>query len=133
MKIRGSDDEGHISNQGCLSLQPDPILIKNLMMISQDTSNKQFDGFPFVLVMFDIINKAIDLLRPQRKVARQSKYNVRLYRNHKNDQMMFDKCCEQFYDGNVYRAFNDFIFHFLLTFITSWKHGITEMQNQFEQ
>ena len=45
---------------------------------------------------------------------------------------MFDEACARFFQGNVYNTFNEFIYHLILTFVTSWKYGMSQMQYQFE-
>ena len=39
-------------------------LIKNILMICIDSSDTTLDGFPLVLVMFELISKAIKLVKP---------------------------------------------------------------------
>ena len=38
-------------------------LIYNILLISQDTDEKKFDGFPLALVFFDVVNKALSLIK----------------------------------------------------------------------
>ena len=62
------------SDEKVLSMEPNApknktnkekyIVFSNIMRISQNTSNGRYDGFPIVLVFFDITNRAINLLKP---------------------------------------------------------------------
>ena len=64
--LRG--ESANNGDHGCLRLKLEFILLENILKTSLDKSNKQFDGFPLILVLFDIVHKTFELIRPQKKL-----------------------------------------------------------------
>ena len=91
-------------------------LMENMMMISQDSLGKRFDGFPMVLVLIDIVSKALELIK-EHPFKAVSKYHRKELRNITQDQAIFDQICTNYFDDNVYHCFNEFVYHATMNFL----------------
>ena len=106
-------------------------LLESMLMISQNSSISKSDGFPLVLVFFDIVNKAVGLLKQLKKRQNQTKFQRRLVKEMEADQERFGIVCEVFFNNNVLSCFNEFVFHYMINFLVAWRYGIQKQESMF--
>jgi len=113
--------------------------MKNLLLVCQDAykigqgkDEQQMDGFPLVLVFFDVVQKSVQLIKKVRKRKNMNKYTRAELKTLQKDQETFRSVCIDFFDSNVYECLNEFIFHMMMNFLMAWKHGITKMLSHYK-
>ena len=88
---------------------------KNMLQVSQNSTEHVFDGYPLVLVMFHMVHICASLI--DGKLPRQNKKLI------SQKRATLEMICKRYFGNNVYLALNEVFFHMLSIFIISWRFG----------
>ena len=106
-------------------------VLYNILQISITQNHKQFDGFPLVLVFFEIVSRVLNIIKPRKYDIRTRKqqHDLKLANSH---EQIFNHVCETYFDCNVYKCYNELIYLVLMSFVSTWHTGLTKLQEQVE-
>ena len=103
----------------------------NLVYISQNNHGKMC-GFPLLPVLFDVANRVSRIIFTEKDSLRNKDLmqiqNMKFWQHH---QQTFMNLCQKYFFNNAYLAFNEYVYHFLLTFLTAWRGGLERMRENF--
>ena len=102
----------------------DNYYFKNMLQISQNSTEHVFDGYPLVLVMFHMVHNCASLIDV--KTPRQNKKLI------SQQKSTLEMVCKRYFGNNVYLALNEVFFHLISIFIISWRFGFSYFAAQFD-
>lgn len=117
------DTEGEIKDNLCL---------KNIMFLSQNSPNKtRLDGFPLVLVIFQIASSCVNLIEDKPYVARNpyEKKEQQFWKHHKK---VFRLVGQKYFASNIYDTFNEYMYHMVLTFCLAWRDSMSKVETHLQ-
>ena len=102
------------------------IAIQNILLLCQNSSLETTDGFPLILVMFQINNICVNLLevKPENSKHPSLKNETLYWRHHRK---VFALVCQKFFNGNVYETYNEYIFHMVMCFLFAWRNAAVHL------
>lgn len=105
-------------------------MIKNMLQTSKGiTKQFEYDGFPLILALFHIVNKSLDLITTE-KLNGNTKIQINQYKLLKEYKKIFNEVTFDTFGNNAYHSLNEFIHHYILVFISTWKNGFSRMNLQ---
>lgn len=108
------------------------LCLKNLLYISQNSPLKsRLDGFPLILVIFEIVASCAHLVEDKPYVAKNplQKKELQYWKHH---QKVFKLIGQKFFNNNMYDTFNEYVYHMVLTFCLAWRGSIAQARSQLQ-
>jgi hypothetical protein len=100
------------------------IAIQNILQLCQNSTFETTDGVPLVLVMFQINNICINLLEVRPENSKIHKNENQYWRHHRK---VFTLVCQKFFNGNIYEAYNEYIYHMMMCFLFAWRNSAVNL------
>ena len=105
--------------------------MKNLLLICLGKTSAQYDGFPLVAVLFEIVENCLNLLdiKANNATNKFAQHELSYWKHHRK---VFFLICEKYFDNDVYETFQEYVYHMLLSFLFAWRFSAKNLDDMLQ-
>ena len=108
-------------------------LMLNIMDISQNQQGEiKLDGFPIILVIFEIVANCINLIEDKMYIKDVNIYQKKEQQYWRHQQKVFRLIAQRYFNNNMYDTFNEYVYHMIMNFVLAWRESIERCETHLQ-